>query len=297
MNAVVLNEYGDAAKLLYREFPEPKPGVGEVLIRVLATSVNPIDYKLRSGAMKERMPLQFPVILGRDVAGEVTALGAGVTTLKEGDLVMGLVNHSYAEYLTAKVEGLSQIPEGLDHIQAGVLPLILQTGSQLIESGVKPHEGETILVTGALGSVGRTAIFVAKAHGAKVFAGVRQKELAEAGSLGADGVFALDGDLAALPQLDAIADTVGGDTVGKLLGHLKKSGRLATVVGKPKGADGIDVREVWAQPEAGRLHQLAVSVRDGELKIPIAMRLPLSKAGEAQLIAEKGAGGKVALIP
>jgi NADPH:quinone reductase-like Zn-dependent oxidoreductase len=178
MKAVLLYEYGDASRLRYEDAAQPVAAAGEVLVRVISTSVNPIDYKLRSGAMKDMMPLTFPVILGRDVAGEVVALGDGVTTLKRGDLVMGLVNHSYAEYLTAKVEVLAMIPEGLDAAEAGVLPLILETGSQLIENGVQPQAGETILVTGASGSVGRTAVFVAKEHGAIVIAGVRREQLA-----------------------------------------------------------------------------------------------------------------------
>jgi NADPH:quinone reductase-like Zn-dependent oxidoreductase len=116
--------------------------------------------------------------------------------------------------------------------------------------------------------------------------------------MGADQVVALDdGDLSGLPELDAIADTVGGKTIAGLAGKLKKSGRLATVVGRPRDAEWADVREVWAQPDAGRLHRLAVSVRDGALKIPVAARFPLSRIAEAQEAAEKGASGKVALIP
>jgi len=139
------------------------------------------------------------------------------------------VNHSYAEYLAAKADDLGDVPEGLDLKDAGVLPLVLLTGAQLIEEGVQPKPGELILVTGAVGSVGRTAVYVAKQHGAKVIAGVRADQKSEAQSLGADRVIALDNDseVAELPELDAIADTVGGETVVKLIPHIKKSGRLA----------------------------------------------------------------------
>jgi NADPH:quinone reductase-like Zn-dependent oxidoreductase len=299
MKAVLLHEYGDATKLRYGDFPDPEPGAGEVLIRVISTSVNPIDYKLRSGAMKNMMPLKFPVILGRDVAGEVVAPGGGVTSLKAGDLVMGLVNRSYAELLATKADALASIPAGLDPELAGVLPLILQTGAHLIENGVQPKPGETVLVTGAAGSVGRTAVFVARQHGAKVIAGVRGKQLADAAEINADETVALDDPkaLESLPELDAIADTVGGSTLQKLLGKLKKSGRLATVVGKPEGTDGLDVRPVWAQPDAARLQQLAKEVREGGLKIPIARRMRLSQIVEAHEAAESGVPGKILLTP
>ncbi len=300
MKAVQLHGYGDPSQLRYEETATPEPGEGEVLVRVIATSVNPIDYKIREGVMKQRMPLQFPVILGRDVAGEVAKLGAGVTQFAVGDRVMGLVNRSYAEYLTAKADDLAKIPSGLDERDAGALPLILQTGAQLIETGVKPQKGEVVLVTGAAGSVGRTAVFVAKEHGAKVIAGVRASQKKDAEAMGAHAVVALDDDreIAGLPELDAIADTVDGPTIGKLLPKLKSSGRLASVLGKPDAAAkaGTDVHEVWAQPDAQRLHELAHAVRDGRLVIPIAERLPLSEAARAQEIAQKGAPGKVLLV-
>jgi NADPH:quinone reductase-like Zn-dependent oxidoreductase len=288
-------------QLEYAEAPTPAPSSGEVLVRVIATSVNPVDYKIREGALKERMPLKFPVVLGRDVAGEVAALGSGVTKFKIGDMVMGLVNQSYAEWLTAPADALTKIPEGLDAKEAGLLPLVVTTGAQLIENGVKPKSGELVLVTGAAGSVGRTAVFAAKQHGAKVIAGVRAQQMGEAQSLGADSVVALDeeGGISGLPELDAIADTVDGETIAKLLPKLKKGGRLASVLGKPQAAEkaGVDVREVWAQPDAERLYKLAEDFRDGKLQIPIANRMRLSEIREAHTLAQKGVNGKIVLVP
>jgi NADPH:quinone reductase-like Zn-dependent oxidoreductase len=252
--------------------------------------------------MRSAVHLEMPAILGRDVAGEVTALGSGVDQLAVGDLVMGLVNQSYAEYLTAGVGVLTRIPDGLDPRDAGVLPLVTTTGAQLIESGLQPRTGEIVLVTGAAGGVGRTAVFVAKQRGAKVIAGVRAKQQAHAEkSLGADVVIALDTDegVAQVPELDAIADTIDGETLARLLPKLKKSGRIASVLGKPEAAAkaGIDVREVWSQPDPERLRKLAEDYRDGKLKIPIAERVPLSDIRRAQELAEKGAEGKIAILP
>jgi NADPH:quinone reductase-like Zn-dependent oxidoreductase len=301
MKAVLLHEYGSVDQLQLEDVPRPNPGPGEVLVRVISTSVNPADYKIRSGAMKDLMPVELPVVLGSDVAGEVTELGTGVRGFKVGDKVMGLVSHSYAEYLTAKADILTKIPEGLDPKEAGVLPLVLLTGTQLIEKGVQPKRGEVVLVTGAAGSVGRTAVFVAKQHGARGIAGVRAKQKAEAQSAGADSIVAIDdaNEIADLPELDAIADTVDGETIGKLIPKLKKSGRLASVLGKPEAAvqAGVDVRDVYAQPDPERLHQLAEDSRDGKLKIPIAARLPLSEIRQAQATAEKDGHGKIAVLP
>lgn len=301
MKAVLLHGYGSVDQLQYEDAPEPSPGRGEVLIRVISTSINPVDYKIRSGMMKDHMPLQLPTVLGRDVAGRVEALGPGVTRFKVGDKVMGLVNHSYAEYVVAPADVLTAIPEGLDPKEAGVLPLILLTGAQLMEKGVRPKAGERVLVTGAVGSVGRTAVFVAKQHGATVIAGVRTSQKSEAQTLGTDSVAAIDSDqeIANLPDLDAIADTVDGATIGKLIPKLKKSGRLASVLGKPDAAEqaGINVREVWSQPDPDRLFQLAEDFRDGKLKIPIVKRVPLSEIRQAQAAAEKDSGGKIAVLP
>ncbi len=298
MKAVQLHEYGGPEKLMYEDVPTPEPGPDEVMLRVISTSVNPVDFKIRKGELKAHMPVQFPVILGRDVAGEVVRVGLDVTRWKRGDLLMGLVNRSYAEFLTARADALARIPEGLDPKDAGALPLILETGAQLIEKGIQPHAGETILVTGAAGSVGRAAVYVAKQHGAHVIAGVRGSQKAETQGAGADSVVALDDDaeIAGLPELDAIADTVGGETIMKVIPKLKKSGRIASVVGKPE-APGIDVRAVWAQPDPERLYKLAEDVRDGRLTIPVSKRMRLEDIREAHKAAEHNAGGKIELLP
>jgi NADPH:quinone reductase-like Zn-dependent oxidoreductase len=301
MKAVLLVAYGGVDQLNYTEAPDPKPNPGEVLVKVAGTSLNPIDWKLRTGHVKNLMPLQLPAILGRDVAGEVVALGAGVTKFKKGDKVLGLVNQSYAELLTAKAEDLALIPEGLDMDQAAVIPLVTLTGAQLIEKGVRPKAGETVLVTGALGGVGRTAVFIAKLHGAIVIAGVRKSQKAEAQLLGADRVVAVDDDhdLASLSELDAIADTVNGPVLEKLLPKLREGGVLGTVLGKRPAAPKADIQvaEVYAQPDAKRLGELADDVLAGDLVIPIGQRFPLSEIRAAHTLAEKGGVGKVLITP
>jgi len=301
MKTVLLHAYGDVSQLSYEDAPVPVAAPGEVLVKTIATSINPIDWKLRRGDRKEQWPLKFPAILGRDLSGEVVALGEGVTSIEIGERVFGLVNRTYAEYVACKAEDLARIPEGLDPIEAAALPLVLTTGSQVIELGVQPEPGQVVLVTGALGGVGRTAVYVAKQHGAKVIAGIRSSQKVEAGNLGADLVIALDdpSEIEALPELDAIADMVGHDVIGQLLPHIRKNGVLASVVGVPASANGRDLRlaPIVAKSDSSRLEALGRDVERGELTIPIGKRFKLSQIREAQQLAEAGGVGKIVLTP
>src|SRR3954447_8483276 len=301
MKAVRLHGYGGVDQLVYEEAETPEPKPDEVLVKVAATSVNPIDWKLRRGAAKHLMTLTFPAILGRDVAGTVAKVGSNVRNPEPGQRVMGLVNASYAEYLVAKAEHLTVIPDGVDFEKAAALPLVVTTGAQLIHH-IRPKQGDLVLVTGALGSVGRTAVYTAKSMGARVIAGVRSSQREEANLLGAEQVIAIDNDqeIAALPELDAIGDTVSHEVIGKLIPKLKDGGVLGSVLGKPKEAEGRNIRveAFMAQPDASLLRQMADAVRDGELIIPVVKRMKLSEAGEAQALAETGSlGGKILLMP
>jgi len=299
MRAVVLTGYGEFDKLEIRDLPDPKTGPNEIKVRMAGASINPVDWKFRSGALKAMMPLHLPAILGRDASGEVVEVGPGVTAFKIGARVMGIVNGGYAELVVAATDPWAEVPAKMDLAEAGALPLVLLTGAQLVEEAVKPREGDLVLVTGAIGSVGRAAVFAAKARGAKVWAGVRGKQKADAAKLGADGVVALDDDaeIGKLPQLDSIADTIGGDTIKKLLGKVKPGGTVGSVVGEPAGAKerGLIVHAMLTHTDAKRLAELGRAVAEGKLVIPIAKKLPLTEAREAHKLAEKSAGGKVIL--
>lgn len=299
MKAITIAAYGNADKLEMHVVPEPKLGPDDVKVRMAGASINPIDWKLRSGSMKAMMPLVFPAVLGRDASGEVVAVGAAVSRLKVGARVMGLATGAYAEFIVAPADAWAEVPATMDLIDAAALPLVLLTGAQLIEEAVRPRKGDVVLVTGAVGGVGRAAVFVAKAHGAQVWAGVRSKHVAQAAQLGADGVVALDddADIEKLPLLDSIADAVGGPTLAKLFAKLKSGGTIGSVVGEPVDAKehGFVVRGLMAHPDATRLSALAQAVADGRLTIPIVKRFPLEEARLAQELAEHHAGGKVIL--
>ncbi len=301
MKAVVLHEYGGPEKLKLEDWPDPVAGEGEVLVHVAAASINPVDYKMRSGEAKNRFPVQFPSILGRDVSGVVRALGPKVTGFEPGDKVFGLAWHTYAELCVVKATEIAKVPEGLELVNAAALPLIALTGEQLIRLGTKVTEGQTVLISGASGSVGRVAVRTAKDLGAHVIAGVRKKQLDLAKTLGADESVALDDpeSLAKVGFIDAVADTVGGKTAETLMGKVKQGGVFASVLGPPANAamhPTITVVPVMAKPDPAHMLRIAEDVVNGRLQIPIDRMIALEDAGAGQAAAEKGGIGKVLLL-
>jgi NADPH:quinone reductase-like Zn-dependent oxidoreductase len=266
-----------------------------------ATSINPIDLKIRSGSARNFIPQTFPVILGRDLAGTVQSVGAGVSGFAVGNRVMGLVWRTYAELVATKAADLGLMPEGLEFVQAGAMPLVATTGAQLIEKAGQVIKGMRVLVTGALGSVGRTAVFVAKQHGATVIAGVRRSQLDEARALGADELVALDDEAAlqALSPFDVLADTVGHEPTLKLLPKIRDGGTLASVVGSPPEAKARNIRiaAILTQPDPARLRQLADDVVRRRFELPVGRVLKLAEIQEAHRLAEKGGSGKLVIVP
>jgi NADPH:quinone reductase-like Zn-dependent oxidoreductase len=301
MKAIVLHEYGGPEKLKYEDVPDPVAGEGEVLVKVTATSVNPIDFKMRSGVMKGGFPLELPAILGRDVSGIVRTVGKGVSEFKPGDKVMAVANKTYAELVVVPAKDLALVPDKLDLVKAAALPLVTLTGEQLITRGTKIQAGQTVLVAGAVGGVGRAAVWTAKKAKASVIAGVKKSQLKEAATLGADQVLALD-DPAAMEKLgfiDAVADTVGGKTAEILLGKVKQGGVFASVLGPPGNAamhPTVKIEAVRSAPDAKTLRTMAEDAVAGRFTIPIDRMVPLADAAQAQAAAEKGSIGKILLL-
>jgi NADPH:quinone reductase-like Zn-dependent oxidoreductase len=257
---------------------------------------------MRSGAAKERFPVAFPAILGRDVAGLVRELGEGVKGFAIGDRVFALAHSTYAELCVVKAADLAKIPDGLDMTTASTVPLVSLTGDQLIRNATAALPDQTILLTGAVGSVGRCALFAALEIGAKVIAGVRKSQIAEAKALGAIEAVDLDDDaaIARLGTVDGVADTVGGKVTSALLGKVKPGGNYGSLVGPPQDAalhPTVNIKPMMAQPNPETIVHYAEAVRDGKLKIPIECVLPLKDAAQAHTIAEKGGVGKIVLTP
>jgi NADPH:quinone reductase-like Zn-dependent oxidoreductase len=303
MKAVVLHEYGGPEKLKFEgNVPEPQISGSTVLIAAAAASVNPIDWKLRSGMMQRNFPLTFPAILGRDLSGIVQAVGANVKHFKAGDRVLALSNKTYAELVAVDDSEVTHLPDGVDLADAAAIPLISLTGDQLVRLATNVKEGQVVLITGALGSVGRAAVHSAKKIGAQVIAGVRRKELDDARSLGVSDLLAIDDDQAIenFRLVDAIADTVGGEVAAKLIARVKQNGSFGYTAVLPEGSAAknptVKITRVRAQADASKVREFADDVRDGKFVLPIGRRIPLCDAAEAHVLGEKGGVGKILLL-
>ena len=281
--------------------PEPAVGAHDILIEVAAASVNPIDWKVRSGARQKDFPLKLPAILGRDVSGVVRAIGADVRTFKPGDRVIAMADATYAQFVALPAAIATHLPDGVGLVDAAAIPLVSLTGEQLVRIATQATAGQTILVTGALGSVGRAAVHAAKKLGIEVIAGVRARQLAEAESLGASSTLAIDDEdaIARLGAVDGVADTVGGETAAKLFGKVKDGGRFGYASVLPEGVSAryptIAVTRIFARPDPSKVREFADDIRDGTFALPISQRLPLQDAGAAHASLEKGGGGKIVL--
>jgi len=301
MKAIVVHQYGGPEILKFEDYPDPVPGPGEVLVRVAAASVNLIDCMRRAGLTKDFYPMTFPSLIGIDISGTVVKLGSGVEDFSIGDQVFAMVDNTYAELCAVKADVLAKVPEGLDLVQAAALPLVTTTGNELLAAtGVEASQ--TVLVLGAVGNVGRSTIFAAKQRGATVIAGVLKRQVDETKTIGADQIVATDDDtaIANLPPLDAIADTVGGKSAGKLIAKIKLGGVFASVVRTQQNAvehPFVKIVFVFSKFDRKTLEFMAEAVRDGKLVIPIGQKLPLSEAAKAQAIMEKGSVGKILLVP
>ena len=303
MRAVVLHEYGGPEKLKFEDnVPEPQMSGSTVLIAAAAASVNPIDWKLRSGMMQKNYPLSFPAILGRDVSGIVRAVGADVKHFKAGDRVLALSNKTYAELVAVDDSDVTHLPDGVDMAVAAAIPLISLTGDQLVRLATNVNKGQVLLITGALGSVGRAAVHTAKKIGAQVIAGVRGKELDDARSLGVSDALAIDDDQAIenFRLVDAIADTVGGEVAAKLIARVKQGGSFGYTAMLPESAAAknptVKITRVGARPDASKVREFADDMRDGKFVLPIGRRMPLRDAAEAHVLGQKGGIGKILLL-
>jgi NADPH:quinone reductase-like Zn-dependent oxidoreductase len=303
MKAVRIYEYGGPDTLKYEiDVPEPPVGADAVLIEAVATSVNPIDWKIRSGARQKDFPLNLPAILGKDVSGIVRAVGSNIRHFKPGDRVLGTADATYAQFVSVAGAQLTHLPDGLDLIDAAAIPLVSLTGDQLVRLATRVVSGQTILVSGALGSVGRAAVHTAKKLGARVIAGVRARQLAEVAELGVIRAVAIDDDaaIANLEAMDGVADTVGGETAAKLFGKIRNGGRFGYASVFPPEASAtnptVEVTRVFARPDASKVREFADDIRDGTFSLPISRRMPLRDAAAAHTLMQNGGAGKIVLL-
>jgi NADPH:quinone reductase-like Zn-dependent oxidoreductase len=190
----------------------------------------------------------------------------------------------------------------LNLVDAAAIPLVCLTGDQLVRLAARAQRGQTLLVSGALGSVGRAAVHTAKKLGVNVIAGVRARQLAEARTLGVSDTVAIDDDsaIAGLAMVDGVADTVGGETAAKLFGRVKNGGNFGYASVFPdeisKLNPTVTVTRVLGRPDASKVREFADDVRDGKFLLPISRRMPLRDVGEAHALAQKGGLGKIVLV-
>ena len=298
MKAIVVRKYGGPEVLKFEDFPDPVPGAGEVLVRVAAASVNPIDYKRRAGLTKDFYPMQFPGLIGVDMAGTVLKIGPQVEGFSAGDQVFAMADNTYAELCVIRAAVLAKVPKGLDLIRAGALPLVTVTGNQL-SSATGVGSGQTVMVVGAVGSVGRSAVFTAKQRGASVIAGLlkRQMQAEDTKTVGADQFVATDDDtaIANLPPVNAVADTVGGRIAEKLIAKVKPGGVFASVLRAPQNAaeyPSVKVVFVFSKFDRKTLEFMAEAVRDGKLVIPSARPCHSVKRPRLKLRRRRVASGR-----
>jgi NADPH:quinone reductase-like Zn-dependent oxidoreductase len=303
LKAVRLYEYGGPENLKFEvDVPEPTLGADFVLIEAAGASVNPIDWKIRSGARQKDFPLTLPAILGRDVSGVVRAVGSNIRTFKPGDRVLALTQATYAEVVAVEGSVVTHLPEGVDLVDAAAIPLVVLTGDQLVRLAARAERGQTFIVAGALGSVGRAAVHIAKKLGVHVIAGVRARQLPEASALGVSGSVAIDDEsaIARFAMVDGVIDTVGGETAAKLFTKVKNSGTFGYASVFPDGVSAtnptVKVTRVFARPDASKVREFADDIRDGKFVLPISHRLPLHDAAKAHALAQKGGSGKLILV-
>ncbi|HAM36569.1 MAG TPA: NADPH:quinone reductase [Elusimicrobia bacterium] len=306
MRAVRMNAYGGPDVLAAGEARKPEPGVGEVLIRVCAAGVNPVDWKLRAGYFKERIKRSFPLIPGWDVSGVVEAVGGGVEDFKIGDEVFGKLDFArdgaYAEYVAARARDLARKPRSFDHVHAAAVPLAALTAWQSLFDVGNLYAGQTILIHAAAGGVGHFAVQLAKWKGARVIATVSAANAEFARALGADEVIDYQKTRfeEAAKAVDLVLDTIGGDTQQRSYKSLKRGGTLISTVGitsAPAAAEhGVRCESVMVRSDGKELAQIAELIDAGRLRVDIQTVLPLSQAATAQELSQMGhVRGKIVL--
>lgn len=239
MKALAIRRYKAPMEMM--ELPRPEPGPGELLVRVRAASVNPLDYKIRDGALKVLLPFSFPLILGSDLAGDVEAIGPGVTRFMVGDAVYSRLDNdrigAFAEYALVRESAAARKPARLDYTQAASLPLVGLTAWQTLIELARLRAGQKVLVHAGSGGVGTFAIQLAKHLGARIATTASAKNHALVKSLGAD--VAIDYQTTRFETVakdqDVVLDTQGGNTLLRSFEAVKPGGVVVTIGGRPDG--------------------------------------------------------------
>ena len=304
MKAVVIHEYGGPEVLKYEEISRPEPKDDQVLVRVIAAGVNPVDGMIRSGMFNGNRA--FPIILGGDVAGVVERVGSKITKFKVGDPVFAYVslNNSggYAPYALVTEREAAAKPKSLTHVEAAAVPIVALTAWQALVDTAKLSAGQTVLIHGGSGGVGSFAIQIAKARGAKVIATASTANQDFLKQLGAD--VAIDytkqkfEDLA--KDVDVVLDSIGRDTLARSYGVVKKGGIIVSLVARPKQDElqkhGIRGTALSVESTSEQLAEIGELIDKKKIKVIVSQTFPLSEAMKAQeQVATGHTRGKIVL--
>ena len=305
MKAIVIHEYGGPNVLKYEDVPRPEPKEDQILVRVVAAGVNPVDGMIRSG-MFANEKRAFPVILGGDVAGVVEKVGSKITKFKAGDPVFAYVSldnsGGYAQYALVTEREAAPKPKSLTYVEAAAVPIVAMTAWQALVDTAKLSAGQTVLIHGGSGGVGSFAIQIAKARGAKVLATASTANQDFLKQLGAD--VAIDytkqkfEDIA--KDVDVVLDSIGGDTLARSYGVVKKGGIIVSLVARPRESElekhhirGIALN---VEPNSEELAEIGKLVDDKKIKVIVSQTFPLSEAMNAQQqVATGHTRGKIVL--
>lgn len=305
----MIEEYGGKETLKEVELESPSAGENQVVVESYATSVNPIDWKVREGYLKEKLPFNFPIILGWDVAGVVKSVGDNVKNFKEGDRVFArpatTSSGTYAEEVVVDAHLLAHMPENITFEEAASVPLVGMTAWQCLIDFADVKKGDKVLIHAGAGGVGSFAIQLAKYKGAYVATTASGKNLEYLQSLGADQVINyVEEDFSkVLEEYDVVIDTIGGEVLDKSFLVLNGGGRLVSIVDMPdkeKAKEkGVRSGAVWLEPNGEQLQQIGALMEEGQIKATIGHRFPFGEEGieEAHRLSESHhARGKIVIV-
>lgn len=291
MKAVAMHAYGGPEVLKYEDAARPDPATGEVLVRVHAAAVNPVDWKVRAGHLRGFLNYSLPLIPGWDLSGVVEATGAGVTDWKQGDAVYARPdlrrNGAYAEYIAVRASELGHKPRSIDHVQASAIPLACLTAWQALFDAGGLKAGQRVLIHAAAGGVGTFAVQLAKWKGAHVVGTASERNHAFLRELGADEVidYTKTNFEEVVRDVDVVLDTLAGQTRDRSWNVLKKDGILVSILGQPSPDDaaqrGVRAAGVFVEPNQAQLGEIAKLVDSGKFRPIIETVLPLAQAARA----------------
>jgi NADPH:quinone reductase-like Zn-dependent oxidoreductase len=306
MKAVCIYSYGGPDVLVYEDAPCPHPGDGEVLVKVHAAGINPVDWKIREGHLREMLHHTLPLILGWDVSGVVEALGTNLTRIKLGDEVFSRPDISrdgaYAEFIVIRESELALKPKSTDHIHAAALPLAGLTAWQTLIDAGGLAAGQRVLIHAAAGGVGSLAVQLAKWKEAYVIGTASERNHDFLRKLGVDQVVDYERERFedVVQPVDIVLDTMGGEIQERSWKVLKRGGILISVVSPPSAetasAHGVRQAFVFIRPDATQLAQLAKLADADKIKAIVETILPLSDATRGQELSQRGhTRGKIVL--